>query len=100
MRLIDADALFEAIKRNDLEFMQQSDLMVCLKDIIDRQPTISKNIEIVDLDEKENAIVSLLLSTCKVIMGHSNKDEVNKLMNKLNKKIPNSKGFGSDGKYV
>ncbi len=86
MRLIDADALFEAMKHNDLEFMQQADLMICLKDIIDRQPTVSKNIEIVNLDEKEIAIVSLLLSTCKILMGDSNKDEVNKLMNKLNKK--------------
>lgn len=40
MRPIDADALIEKIKKNDLEFMQQSDLMECLKDIIDRQPTM------------------------------------------------------------
>lgn len=40
MRPIDADALIEELKKNDLEFMQQADLMECLKDIIDRQPTI------------------------------------------------------------
>lgn len=40
----------------------------------------------VELSEKEVAIISLLLSTCKVIMGDCNKDEVNQLLNKLNKK--------------
>ncbi|WP_459583964.1 hypothetical protein [Clostridium sporogenes] len=42
MRVIDADKLFEEIKQNDLEFMQQANLMICLKNIIDRQPTVSK----------------------------------------------------------
>ena len=76
MRLIDADALFEAMKHNDLEFMQQADLMICLKDIIDRQPTVSKNIEIVNLDEKEIAIVSLLLSTCRINLFESKKEAI------------------------
>ncbi|GEM_PF-2713833 len=40
----------------------------------------------IDLDEKEVAIISLLLSTCKVIMGDSNKYEVTKLLKKLNNK--------------
>lgn len=39
MRLIDADKLFDEIGRNDLEFMHQLDLMACIKDIIDKQPT-------------------------------------------------------------
>lgn len=42
MRLIDADKLFEEIKCNDLEFMQQAEVMTCIKDIIDRQETVSK----------------------------------------------------------
>ncbi|MBY6871650.1 hypothetical protein HYH37_00280 [Clostridium botulinum] len=46
MRVIDADKLFEEIKCNDLEFMQQTNLMICLKNIIDRQPTISKTVNI------------------------------------------------------
>ena len=43
MKLIDANKLFEDLKKEDLEFMQQSDLMICIKDIIDRQTVISKN---------------------------------------------------------
>ena len=46
MKLIDADKLFEDLKKEDLEFMQQADLMICIKDIIDRQTVISKNINI------------------------------------------------------
>ncbi|WP_205607417.1 hypothetical protein [Clostridium botulinum] len=46
MRFIDADKLFEEIKCNDLEFMQQANLMICLKNIIDRQPTISTTVDI------------------------------------------------------
>jgi len=48
MRVIDADKLFEEIKCNDLEFMQQANLMICLKNIIDRQPTIPKPVDITD----------------------------------------------------
>lgn len=39
MRLIDADELFDELKRNDLEFMQQNDLLECIKSIIDLMPT-------------------------------------------------------------
>lgn len=38
-RLIDADALYNAIKVQDIEFMQQADIMEILKSIIDEQPT-------------------------------------------------------------
>ncbi len=37
-KMIDEKKLLEELKRNDLEFMQQSDLMDCLEDIISRQP--------------------------------------------------------------
>lgn len=40
MELISRDALIKELTKNDLEFMQQADLMVCLKDIINRQPVI------------------------------------------------------------
>ncbi|NFI09755.1 hypothetical protein FDF97_15290 [Clostridium botulinum] len=62
MRGIDADKLFEEIKRNDLEFMQQANLMICLKNIIDRQPTISKTIgipNICDYCEREKYIIKI-----------------------------------------
>lgn len=39
MRLIYADTLFSRIRKNDLEFMQQGDIMACIKDVIDSTPT-------------------------------------------------------------
>lgn len=38
MKMVDADAFYEELRRHDLEFMQQSDLMACIRDILDRQP--------------------------------------------------------------
>ncbi|URZ06465.1 hypothetical protein [Clostridium felsineum] len=54
MRLIDADKLVEEIRKNDLEFMQQMDIVDCLKDIIDRQPTVTKTVEIKKIDVFDN----------------------------------------------
>lgn len=39
---------------------------------------------LLELNEKEVALISLVLSTCKVIMKDSNKHEVDKLIKKLN----------------
>lgn len=39
-KLIDAYKLMEDIKKMDLEYMQQADIMECLKDTIDRQPAV------------------------------------------------------------
>lgn len=36
VRMADADRLFDAIRKNDLEYMQQGDVMVCIKDTIER----------------------------------------------------------------
>lgn len=38
----------------------------------------------IELTEKEIALISFILSTCKVIMGESNGQEVNDLISKLN----------------
>lgn len=35
-RMTDADMLFNEIKKNDLSYMQQSDIMACIKDVIER----------------------------------------------------------------
>ncbi|ACA57392.1 hypothetical protein N494_18780 (plasmid) [Clostridium botulinum A2B7 92] len=60
MRVIDADKLFQEIKQNDLEFMQQANLMICLKNIIDRQPTISKPVDITDNNIEGKWMYSLI----------------------------------------
>lgn len=41
MKIIDADHFYEQLKKNDLEYMRQSDLMACLKDLLDREPTVA-----------------------------------------------------------
>ena len=51
MRPIDADALMEEFKKNDLSFMQQGDVMDCLKDIIDRMPTVTGLVPKVNISE-------------------------------------------------
>ena len=60
MRLIDADKLFEEIKHNDLEFMQQEDVMTCIKDIVDRQPSILYDITSLKNNLKLNDLRSFL----------------------------------------
>lgn len=36
-RMVDADVLLEELKKNDLSFMQQADIIECIKDTIERQ---------------------------------------------------------------
>lgn len=40
MKIIDGEHLYQVLRQNDLEYMQQADLMVCLKNLIDREPIL------------------------------------------------------------
>lgn len=40
MRLIDADAFYENMRKTDISFMQQIDIMTYIKSGLDKQPTI------------------------------------------------------------
>lgn len=46
MKIIDGDKLLEEIKKMDLEYMQQADIIECLENLINKQPAISKEINI------------------------------------------------------
>ena len=46
MKIIDGDKLLKEIKEMDLEYMQQVDIIYCLEDLINKQPGISKEINI------------------------------------------------------
>lgn len=46
MKIIDGDKLLKEIKEMDLEYMQQADVIDCLEDLINKQPVISKEINI------------------------------------------------------
>lgn len=54
MRIIDADKLVKELKQLDLEYMQQSDIIECLEDFINKQPTISKEINIKNVTTFDN----------------------------------------------
>ena len=40
MKIIDAEHFFEVIRKEDLSYMQQTDLMDCIKDMLDREPAV------------------------------------------------------------
>lgn len=40
MKIIDGEHLYQVLRQNDLKYMQQADLMVCLKNLIDREPIL------------------------------------------------------------
>ena len=54
MRIIDADKLLKDIKKMDLEYMQQSDIIECLEEVIGKQPTVSKTVEIKNIGVFDN----------------------------------------------
>ena len=54
MRLIDADKLLKDIKKMNLAYMQQADIIECLEDIINRQSVVSKNININQITTFDN----------------------------------------------
>lgn len=54
MRIIDADKLLKEIKQMDLEYMQQADILECLESVINKQPTISKEINIKNVATFDN----------------------------------------------
>lgn len=57
MKLIDGEKLLKEIKKLDLEYMQQEDIIICLEDLIKRQPVISKEIsinKITNFDNRKN----------------------------------------------
>lgn len=42
MKTINAEDFYDKLKKQDLEFMQQSDLMACIKDLLDRQEDVGQ----------------------------------------------------------
>lgn len=44
MRIIDAEKLLKEIKKLDLSYMQQADVLECLEYVINKQPTVSEEI--------------------------------------------------------
>lgn len=46
MKIIDGDKLLKAIKKMDLAYMQQADIIDCLADLINKQVVVSKELNI------------------------------------------------------
>lgn len=40
MKTIDSERFYEELRKNDLSFMQQGDVMACIKDVLSRQPVV------------------------------------------------------------
>lgn len=57
MKIIDGENLLKDIKKMDLEFMQQQDVIMCIEDIIDRQPELVLGIDLEKLirEREKNA---------------------------------------------
>lgn len=53
MKIIDADKLVKELKQLDLEYMKQSDIIECLKDLINKQPIISKESLLDNIKDEE-----------------------------------------------
>ena len=58
MKIIDGDKLLKEIKEMDLEYMQQVDIIDCLEDLINKQPCISKEININKVTNFDNRKVN------------------------------------------
>ena len=58
MKIIDGDKLLKEIKEMDLEYMQQVDIIDCLEDLINKQPGISKEININKVTNFDNRKVN------------------------------------------
>ena len=58
MKIIDGDKLLKEIKEMDLEYMQQVDIIDCLEDLINKQPDISKEININKVTNFDNRKVN------------------------------------------
>ena len=86
MRLIDGTALLIEIGKNDLEYMQQSDLMECIKDTINNQPTIfdleSVITKIVKLKEQSEKDKNYYYDNCSSYPCEYNKADLKEVEHK------------------